>query len=494
MPRFRGRRPISLRITELEYTLDSSQRFQALLSCTAPVFLDSGHGGSEAGRFDILAADPYATLTTHGSTTEIVCRSGITVSARDPLALLRDCLHAPDDASARGGAALPVRGPGRGGRLARGAEVGLLPAAVPFRGGAIGYFAYDLGRRFEQVPSIAAADIDLPEMAVGLYDWAVVVDHAERRAWLVGAGRDERTFDEWERILELVARRAPPPAEAFEVLSGIAASFDRAAYGVAFARVKEHIRGGDCYQINLTQRFEAAVRGHPWHAYRKLRAMNPAPFSAYLGLATGAVLSSSPERFLRVSRGRVETKPIKGTRPRAADPLLDRRLAEELRTSNKDRAENVMIVDLLRNDLGKSCEPGSVHVSKLFEIESFASVHQLVSTVEGTLASGRDALDLLRGAFPGGSITGAPKVKAMEIIERLEPQRRSIYCGSIGYVGYDGAMDLNIAIRTLLQHEGRIYAWAGGGVVADSEVDAEYQESLDKAAALLAVLDGVQAR
>jgi para-aminobenzoate synthetase component 1 len=466
-----------LRIRELEYTLDSSERFQALLQCASPVFLDCGRGGSEAGRFDILAADPYAMLTTRGVTTEIATRAGSAVSDRDPLALLRESLGPP---------VAPAEAAPRGMRIER---ENALRAALPFCGGAIGYFAYDLGRRFEHVPSVAAADIDLPEMQVGLYDWAVVADHAERRAWLVGTGRDERTFDEWEGIAELVQRRVPPPPEPFRVLTGITASFDRAGYGAAFARVKEHIRRGDCYQINLTQRFEAAVSGHPWHAYRKLRTVNPAPFSAYLGSATGAVLSSSPERFLRVRDGRVETKPIKGTRPRAADPAADRRLADELRASIKDRAENVMIVDLLRNDLGKSCEPGSVRVSKLFEIESFASVHQLVSTVEGRLASGRDALDLLRGAFPGGSITGAPKLKAMEIIERLEPQRRSIYCGSIGYLGFDGGMDLNIAIRTLLQHKGRIYAWAGGGVVADSEVDAEYQESLDKAAALLEVLN-----
>jgi para-aminobenzoate synthetase component 1 len=190
-----------------------------------------------------------------------------------------------------------------------------------------------------------------------------------------------------------------------------------------------------------------------------------------------------------VTGDRVETKPIKGTRPRSADRARDRALADELRASPKDRAENVMIVDLLRNDLGKTCEPGSIRVSKLFDVESFASVHHLVSTVEGRLAPGKHALDLLEGCFPGGSITGAPKLRAMQIIEELEPQRRGVYCGCIGYVGYDGNLDLNIAIRTLVQHGDSIYAWAGGGVVADSDVDAEYQESLDKAAAMLAVLD-----
>jgi para-aminobenzoate synthetase component 1 len=241
--------------------------------------------------------------------------------------------------------------------------------------------------------------------------------------------------------------------------------------------------------VNLTQRFEAQVEGDAWHAYLRLREINPAPFAAYLDLPDGKIVCSSPERFLRVSGDRVETKPIKGTRPRSADPARDRALAEELRTSAKDRAENVMIVDLLRNDLGKCCVPGSIRASKLFDIESFASVHQLVSTVEGRLRRGRHALDLVAACFPGGSITGAPKVAAMQIIEQLEPHRRSVYCGCIGYVGFDGNMDTNIAIRTLVQRGDRAYTWAGGGVVADSDLDAEYQESFDKAAAMLAVLD-----
>jgi para-aminobenzoate synthetase component 1 len=263
----------------------------------------------------------------------------------------------------------------------------------------------------------------------------------------------------------------------------------RDEYAGAFRRVQEHIRVGDCYQVNLTQRFEARADGDPWAAYLRLREINPAPFAAYLDFPDGRVLCSSPELFLRVTGDRVETKPIKGTRPRDTDRARDRALAEALRTSAKDRAENVMIVDLLRNDLGKTCVPGSVRATKLFDVESFASVHQLVSTVEGRLAPDKDALDLLEGCFPGGSITGAPKVRAMQIIEELEPQRRGVYCGAIGYVGYDGDLSLNIAIRTLVQHGDSIYAWAGGGVVADSDVDAEYQESLDKAAALLAVLN-----
>jgi para-aminobenzoate synthetase component 1 len=359
---------------------------------------------------------------------------------------------------------------------------------LPFCGGALGYFGYDLGRRFERIPELAAADIDMPDLAIGLYDWAVVVDHVERRSWLVGCGKDECTFAEWPKLVERLHGPTVPAAPSFRVLSAVTSSFDRAAYAAAFRRVQRHIRDGDCYQVNLTQRFRARAEGDAWDAYLRLRTINPAPFAAFLDFPDGRVLCSSPERFLRVRGDRVETKPIKGTRPRSTDPAQDLALANELRASDKDRAENVMIVDLLRNDLGKSCVPGSVHASKVFDVESFASVHHLVSTVEGRLAPGKHALDLLAGAFPGGSITGAPKVAAMRIIEGLEPQRRSVYCGCIGYVGFDGAMDVNIAIRTLVQHGDWIYAWAGGGVVADSDVDAEYQESLDKAAALLEVL------
>jgi len=451
------------RVTELEYSDDVARRFRALADLPWPVWLDSAARGGRSGRYDIVAADPYITLRTRGQTTEIATHGGGTAySPSSPFALLRAQL---------GDHCAPVDD-------------------LPFCGGAIGYFGYDLGRRLERLPSIAAADVDMPELAIGIYDWAVVVDHEKRSARLVGLGRDARTFERWPSLLERLAARDAAKAEAaFRVLTRAHSTVSRDEYAGAFRRVQEHIRVGDCYQVNLTQRFEARADGDPWAAYLRLREINPAPFAAYLDFPDGRVLCSSPELFLRVAGDRVETKPIKGTRPRAADRARDLALAEALRTSPKDRAENVMIVDLLRNDLGKTCVPGSVRATKLFDIESFASVHQLVSTVEGRLAPGKDAIDLLEGCFPGGSITGAPKVRAMQIIEELEPQRRGVYCGAIGYVGYDGDLSLNIAIRTLVQHGDSIYAWAGGGVVADSDVDAEYQESLDKAAALLAVLN-----
>lgn len=451
-----------LRIAEIEYLPDSLSRFQAVRDRPWPVLLDSGGVSGVDARFDIVAADPFVTLVTRGAQTEIRSRDESRVSRRDPLELVREQLGERIDAA----------------------------EFWPFAGGAIGYFAYDLGRRFERMPDRADADIALPEMAVGIYDWAVMTDHRERRSCLLGVGRDRRTFEQWDTLLERLGAPKPERPRDFEVTSAVRASYDFAAYAEAFRAVKRHISDGDCYQVNLTQRFSADVGGDPWQAYLNLRQINPAPFSAYLDVADAQILCSSPERFLRVEQGFVQTKPIKGTRPRAGDPVRDRALAEELRSSRKDRAENVMIVDLLRNDLGKNCAAGSIEVDRLFDIESFASVHHLVSTVTGRLSDDKHAVDLLRGCFPGGSITGAPKVRAMQIIEEIEPQRRSVYCGSIGYIGFDGNMDSNIAIRTMLHHRGAIHAWAGGGIVADSELESEYQESLDKAGALLEVLQG----
>jgi para-aminobenzoate synthetase component 1 len=263
---------------------------------------------------------------------------------------------------------------------------------------------------------------------------------------------------------------------------------DKAAYTAAFNRIQYYLREGDCYQVNLAQRFVANCEGDPWRAYQLLRQLNAAPFSGYLNLPEVQILSSSPERFLKLTKDFVETKPIKGTRPRKQDDCEDRQQIKLLENSRKDRAENLMIVDLLRNDIGKTCKNGSVKVPKLFAVETYATVHHLVSTVTGRLADNQHALDLLKSCFPGGSITGAPKIRAMEIIEELEPNRRGVYCGAIGYIGFNGNMDSNIAIRTLVHSKGTIRFWAGGGIVNDSTVDEEYQECFDKAAALLELL------
>jgi para-aminobenzoate synthetase component 1 len=261
-------------------------------------------------------------------------------------------------------------------------------------------------------------------------------------------------------------------------------------YQTAFNKIKHYIREGDCYQVNLAKRFEINAKGDPWHAYTLLRQQNAAPFSAFFSTPELTLLSSSPERLLKVHNRQVETKPIKGTRRRdLTDPIRDKALANELQQSIKDRAENLMIVDLLRNDLGKVCKLGSISVPKPFALESFATVHHLVSTITGSLAEKQDAIGLLRACFPGGSITGAPKLRAMEIIEELEPDRRGPYCGSIAYIGFDGNMDSNILIRTLAYNDDKLRFWAGGGIVTDSNVNDEYQEIHDKAAALLALIE-----
>ncbi len=440
---------------EIAYPDDSARLFERLLDLPRCVFLDSAHPAYPSARYDILAAEPSTTLTTFGPLTRTVSAAGTAWSADDPLRLLQTQLE---------------RQPCAAGTL-------------PFTGGAIGYFGYDLARRIERLPERAIDDIGLPDMAVGLYPWSVVVDHREHRAWLTGTARDG--------IRQRLEGNDAPGREPFRTCSELRTDMSPATYADAFARVQRYIQDGDCYQVNLARRFSVSAQGDPWSLYRHLRRLSPAPHSAYLHTPYGSVLSASPERFLRVRNTHVETRPIKGTRPRGADAALDQALAQELASSPKDRAENIMIVDLLRNDLGKTCATGSIKVPRLLEVETFSNVHHLVSTVTGQLGAHTQATDLLRGCFPGGSVTGAPKLRAMEIIEELEPHRRSIYCGAVGYLGYDGGMDTSIAIRTLLYRNGTAHFWAGGGLVADSEPAAEAQEILDKAQSMLKVLESV---
>ncbi|WP_295453717.1 aminodeoxychorismate synthase component I [uncultured Thiodictyon sp.] len=447
-------------VLELPYYPDSAPLCAALLDRPWPVFLDSGRPRCTQGRYDILSADPRETLVTRGPRTEIRTATGVRTSLADPFELLREAL-----------------GP-------------VAPAIpdLPFSGGAIGWFAYDLARRLERLPNRTANAEDTPDLAIGIYDWTLVVDHEARRTRLVA--RDAAAAADYQGLFAqaLAGRRLGRPRAPFRVLDRVRPNMSHRQYCDAIARIQHYLREGDCYQVNLAQRFAVPAQGDPWDAYLDLRVMNPAPYAAYLSTPDCQVLCSSPERFLRARDGQVETKPIKGTRPRGADPSADRRLADELRASPKDRAENLMIVDLLRNDLGRVCAIGSIEVPELFAVESFARVHHLVSTVRGRLTAGRGALDLLRACFPGGSITGAPKHRAMEIIEELEPQRRGIYCGAIGYLGFNGAMDTNIAIRTLVHSAGVTRLWAGGGIVADSHAESEYRETLHKAAPLLELL------
>ena len=447
-----------IQITEFSYQPDPLAYFATLRHRPGAVLLDSGKPAAPGGRYDIISSDPRAVLTVNGQ--GVVQIDGETYSSANPFhaqqALLESLLLEYPDSD------------------------------LPFLGGLIGYWSYDLGRTLEPVGEAARDVTGMPACRTGLYDWALIQDHERRQSWLVA------TQTRREQVLKWLHRSSAPAAD-FRLLSTFEGEMGRAGYAQRFAAVQDYIRAGDCYQINLAQRFSAPYRGDPWTAYRRLRQATPTPFSGFMSWpgthGEQAILSLSPERFLHCrADGQVETRPIKGTRPRGNTHVEDQRLANELAVSTKDRAENVMIVDLLRNDLGRVCRPGSVHVPQLCELESYANVHHLVSIVSGQLAPGRHPLELLAAAFPGGSITGAPKVRAMQIIDELEPSRRSVYCGSLGYIDLRGNMDTSIAIRTALVDGEQVHLWGGGGLVADSRREAEYTETLDKIRHLMAAL------
>jgi para-aminobenzoate synthetase component I len=448
--------PIEVKSLEFENNI-ASQLFSHIEQLPWAMLLRSASATHVDSRYDILVAQPLVTLTTQGQETKVITPSGSYLSLDDPFALLAQLQEQY----------LP--------KIERSSD-------LPFIGGALGYFAYDLGRQVEALPEHAIHDIGIPDMAVGLYRWALVVDNHLEKVHMVGQDVDAA----WAWLNDQQSN--PAMHHQFKLNNDWLSNMDRHSYEEKFNRVQDYLMAGDCYQINLAQRFHASYQGSEWQAYKLLEESNRAPFSAFLRLQEGAILSVSPERFLQLRAGLIETKPIKGTRPRSAVPERDQSLAIELRECEKDQAENLMIVDLLRNDIGRVAKPGSVNVPHLFEIESFPAVHHLVSTITAKLEDKFHAADLLRACFPGGSITGAPKVRAMEIIEELEPHRRSAYCGSIGYISRDGQMDTNITIRTLIACNDVIYAWAGGGVVADSQCAAEYQETFDKLSRILPIL------
>ncbi|MEL6710362.1 MAG: aminodeoxychorismate synthase component I [Pseudomonadota bacterium] len=427
----------------LPYRADVSDYFARIQALDWPVWLDSG----QVGRYDILAADPVEQLSCSACTAD---------GAIDVLraALQPGCQHA---------------------------------AGVPFCGGWIGYLSYELGRVWLGRPVRSLARL-APDLRAGLYDWAIVVDHQQRTAVLAGAGQTAQTRRAWDALCVQVMPEEQPVSSVPYTATLTDAGLSADTYARLFDRVQYYLHQGHTYQINLTHRFVARTMEPPWSLYRRLRQLSPAPYGAYLAYPDMVICSNSPEQFISQQGGQVLTRPIKGTRPRQADPVADVRLRTELCASLKDRAENSMIVDLLRNDFARVCRPGSVQVTQLCELHSYATVHHLVSTVVGQLQTGKDALDLLQSCFPGGSVTGAPKKRAVEIIDELEPVSREVYCGSIFRLSLDGNLDSNLCIRTLLHKDHQLYYWAGGGVVTDSECAAEYQESLDKAAAFFALL------
>lgn len=444
----------SLQIVSLPYSLNTPAAFQAIADLPAPVWLDSGRPLAPGGRYDIISADPINTLE-------------LTADTEAPFAALDDlwCELSQADSDAQ----------------------------LPFCGGVIGYAGYELGMEGNFLPP-DLRETPLPAGFFGLYTWALIVDHQLQASHLVFHPASSPV-----QVADLVARftavrwQTEPRAGRFRLLEPFTHELSGAAYQRRVARVLEYIQAGDIYQANFTQRFRAGYEGDLFQAYLALRSRVAGPFSAYLEIPDrGSILSLSPERFISADGAHVQTQPIKGTARRQTDPEKDAQVAAALQRSEKDRAENLMIVDLLRNDLGKCCQRGTVRVPNLFELATFANVHHLVSTITGELPESCTFADLLQASFPGGSITGAPKRRAMEIIRELESSPRGVYCGSIGYLSSCGRADTNIAIRTFSADARRLTCAAGGGIVADSVPAAEHRECLDKVGLLLSTLESLQ--
>ena len=444
------------RIEQLEQHLDPIGLTSGLLDVDYPVLLDSSLVRPGLGQYSYVTADPFLVVRSKGRQVEVIEHGDVTEQEDNPFSVIQRLL-------ADFGTQRCKDGP-------------------PFQGGAIGYFGYEMGGLLERLPRTAVDDLVLPDMNVGFYDWAIAFDHANGRSWLVTTKFSREGRAQWVRDRIMNTSVSSPYTNGLPTIAtSLRSNFTREQYVEAVKRVKRYITAGDIYQANISQRFEANIDTDAWTLYQSLRNTAPAPFGAYLGFPGSSVLSASPEQFLRVERDFVETRPMKGTRPRGATGQDDIRLGRELAASEKDRAENIMIVDLLRNDLGRVCQPGTIRVPELFTVEKYPNVHQLVSSVTGRLRPEHDAVDLLKACFPGGSVTGAPKIRAMEIIDEIEPVQRGVYCGAIGYIGFDGSMQLSIPIRTMLKKGQRVYLQVGGGIVADSDPDAEYQETLDKA-------------
>ncbi|MFC1908485.1 aminodeoxychorismate synthase component I [Chloroflexota bacterium] len=460
-------------VTEELYTaLTALQCFEIFHDRSFSFFLDSGMDPEKLGRYSFMGSDPFLVLRSRGDNISLIKDGLEEVRTGNPFDVVGELLE----------------------------TYALEETGIPFVGGAVGYFSYDLCHFIEDLPTTTSDDLRLPECYLAFYDAAVVFDHLEGKAYLVANGFPEleegkRTRKAEDKLKELKNRILHKPlsldVEPASMVEGIAlkSNFSREQYLEAVALAREYIRAGDIFQVNLSQRFEAELSIPPYDLYTKLRSINPAPFASYLNFEGVSIIGASPERFLKVQGDWVETRPIKGTRPRGKTAAEDKALARELLSSIKDNAENIMIVDLERNDIGRVCRYGTVKVTERAILETYPTVFHLTSTVVGRLREGKGRIDLLKATFPGGSITGAPKVRAMEIIDELEPTRRSVYTGSIGYLSFSSEMDLDIVIRTILIKDRRAYFQVGGGIVYDSEPEAEYLETLDKGRALIQALN-----
>lgn len=365
---------------------------------------------------------------------------------------------------------------------------------LPFVGGAVGYISYDIGNYIERLPRTAKDDTGVYDLYFGLYDHVIVIDHLEEKTYIatpdINKEKEEKIITEIENIIKNGKKDLNNDIVELDNKIKLKSNFTKCEYVKSVEKVQNYIKQGDIYQANLTQRFSGKTNISSYELYKRLRSISPAPFAAFLNFEKYQILSNSPERFIKCIDGNIETRPIKGTRPRGKTKEEDIRLQNELRNSEKDKAELLMIVDLERNDIGKVSTIGTVKVPELFVIEPYANVSHLVATVTGKLKDELDSIDVIKATFPGGSITGAPKIRAMEIIDELEPTQRNVYTGSIGYIGFNGDMDLNIGIRTIIKNDEDVYFQVGGGITWDSNPEEEYQETLDKAQSIMKALRG----
>ncbi len=464
-----------LNIHCITYQTDSSNLFHAIRDLPYACWLDSGKPQCSNGRYDILTACPTERYVTRGQSTSIYHCNFVEGGDRlieqreeNPFAIIESAVS----------------------------KLACEDKRLPFIGGAIGYLGYDLaGHSMDTVlPAVAENKCHLPDMHMGIYHWAIIQDHDKQQSVIVSLPSCNPSLlqiikKRLEKIpADSITKHSQQEIEKSFIISDLHSNMNVKSYIKTLDKIDDYIHAGDCYQINIAQCFSAKYRGDPYWAYQKLRRSMASPYSAYLSMDDQHILCLSPERFITITDRQVITQPIKGTAPRHRDPIIDRQLAEDLQHSEKNRAENIMIVDLLRNDLGKTCIPGSISVDKLFDLESFPNVHHLVSTIRGVIDNRYSALDTLKACFPGGSITGAPKKRAMEIIEELEPYKRSAYCGSISYISANGYLDSNIVIRSVICDGQQLYCWGGGGIVADSDASDEYQESLVKIQRILDIL------
>jgi len=453
-------------IKEIKTELNSFEIYSLFKENSHSFFLDSGMDYEKLGKYSFIGFDPFIVFKSKNNDIEIIQNGETERLKGNPFSELKELL-AKYDMNYK--------------------------SEIPFVGGAVGYFGYDLCHHVEKLQRTAVDDVNIPDSFLGFYDGVIIIDHRDNKVFVASIGIKDEARIVVDSIVEKIEagedKRIDIEINYEENKKNFKSNFTKEGYIEALGRLKNYIKEGDIYQANLTQRFECTLDVSPYELYGKLRTINPAPFSSFIDFGDGHIVSSSPERFIKITDRVIETRPIKGTRPRGKTPEEDKKNREELLSSEKDKAELLMIVDLERNDLGRVSKTGTVKVTELFQLEEYATVYHLVSTVIGEIKDDHEIIDVVTATFPGGSITGAPKIRAMEIIDELEPTQRNIYTGSIGYIGFNGDTDLNIVIRTIVCKDNKAYFQVGGGIVWDSDPEMEFEETLHKAKALMEALN-----